>query len=453
MVNIAARIPAPGAARASPGAGPCVGSRMRQGVPVSDINALAKAATLAANEGRWNEAEQLWRSVLALDSRHPQALYSLGVHAFKRGQLTEALQALQAAHAVSPADPVVLLTLSVVLREQGDSVAELKAIDAALAADPYFLAGLLAKASHLERHGRPKAATAIYRNALKIAPQEAHWPAALRSQLLHARALVERIGTELAAFLADRIGTRESALTAFEAERWREAGAILSGRSQPYPSVCSQLHVPRLPAIPFYQRDAFDWVEALEARTDAITAELNAVMAQEQGEFKPYIAYQPGIPVNQWQELNHSRRWSSYFLWQNGQPVAEHLQHCPVTAQALRDVDMADIGGLCPNAMFSALAPHTRIPPHHGETNARVIVHLPLVVPEHCLYRVGFEQRRWKVGEVLIFDDSIEHEARNDSDELRVVLIFDVWNPLLSPGERDMVRALSAATREFQGQA
>ncbi len=80
-------------------------------------------------------------------------------------------------------------------------------------------------------------------------------------------------------------------------------------------------------------------------------------------------------------------------------------------------------------------------------------MHLPLVVPERCLYRVGFEQRRWKVGEVLIFDDSIEHEARNDSDEVRVVLILDVWNPLLSASERDMVTALSAALREFQGQA
>lgn len=417
---------------------------------MSDINALVEAATIAVNQGRWNEAEQLWKRVLALDPKHPQALFSLGVHAFKRGQLTEALQALQAAHTVAPHDPNVLLSISVVLREQGDSAGELSAIDAALTADPYFLAGLLAKANHLERHGRPKAATTVYRNALKVAPQEPHWPAALRSQLLHGRAQVERVGIELAAFLAERIGTRESALTPTEAQRWREAGAILSGRSQPYPSVGSQLQVPRLPAIPFFERDAFDWVEALEARTDAITAELTAAMAQDQGEFKPYIAYQPGTPVNQWQELNHSRRWSSYFLWHNGQPLTEHLQRCPETAQALAAIDMADIGGLCPNAMFSALAPHTRIPPHHGETNARVIVHLPLVVPEHCLYRVGFEERRWKVGEVLIFDDSIEHEARNDSDELRVVLIFDVWNPLLSPGERDMVKVISAATREFQ---
>jgi aspartyl/asparaginyl beta-hydroxylase (cupin superfamily) len=129
--------------------------------------------------------------------------------------------------------------------------------------------------------------------------------------------------------------------------------------------------------------------------------------------------------------------------------VVEHQQRCPRTTQALREVELADIDGLCPNAMFSALAPHTHIPPHHGETNARLVVHLPLVVPENCLYRVGFEQRRWNVGEVLIFDDSIEHEARNDSDELRVVLIFDVWNPLLSAAEREMVQVLSRATREF----
>ncbi|MES2858392.1 MAG: aspartyl/asparaginyl beta-hydroxylase domain-containing protein [Pseudomonadota bacterium] len=419
---------------------------------MSEINALVEAAILAANQGRWNDAEAFWTRVLALDPRHPQALYTLGVHAFKRGQLPEALHALQAAHAAAPQDPVVLLSIGVVLREQGDSAGELRAIDAALAADPYFLAGLLAKASCLERQGMPKAATAVYRNALKVAPEETRWPPALRSQLLHARSQVERMGIELAAFLADRIGTRASALTPTEAQRWREAGAILSGRSHPYPSVCSQLHVPRLPAIPFFEREAFDWVEALEARTEVITSEMAAAMAKDQGEFQPYIAYQPGVPVNQWQELNHSRRWSSYFLWRNGEPQPGHLQQCPETARALAEIDMADIGGLCPNAMFSALAPHTQIPPHHGETNARVIVHLPLVVPEHCLYRVGFEQRRWKVGEVLVFDDSIEHEARNDSDELRVVLIFDVWNPLLSPGEREMVRALSAATREFQRQ-
>ncbi|MFA6984866.1 MAG: aspartyl/asparaginyl beta-hydroxylase domain-containing protein [Arenimonas sp.] len=417
------------------------------------VNSLVQAAGAAANQGNWNQAELLWKKVLALDPKQPQALYSLGVHAFKRGQLTEALQTLQAAHLAAPADPVVLMSIGVVLREQGDSGGELRAIEACLAADPYFLPGLLAKAGYLERHGRPRAAIAIYRNALKVAPPEPHWPAALRSQLGHGRAQVERHGIELASFLAERMGTRLGALTPSEAERWREAGAILSGQAQPYPSVGSQLQVPRLPAIPFFDRRNFDWVEALEAQTDAITAEMHTVFSQDQGEFKPYIAYQPGTPVNQWRELNHSERWSTYFLWRNGQPVSEHLARCPQTAQALAEVGMTDISGLCPNSVFSALAPHTQIPPHHGETNARLIVHLPLVVPDNCTYRVGFERRRWKVGEVLIFDDSIEHEARNDSDELRVVLIFDVWNPLLSPAERDIVRLLSAATREFAVQS
>ena len=52
---------------------------------------------------------------------------------------------------------------------------------------------------------------------------------------------------------------------------------------------------------------------------------------------------------------------------------------------------------------------------------------------------------------MLVFDDTIEHEARNDSDEVRVVLIFDVWNPLLQPAEREFVKAMAAAAREFRG--
>ncbi len=138
-------------------------------------------------------------------------------------------------------------------------------------------------------------------------------------------------------------------------------------------------------------------------------------------------------------------------LWRSGAPVAPNLERCPETARLLAAVEMADIGGLCPNAMFSALAPGTRIPPHHGETNARLVAHLPLIVPDGCELRVGFETRRWNVGEVLVFDDTIEHEAHNDSDELRVVLIFDVWNPLLTPAERTLVQAVTAAAREFRG--
>jgi aspartate beta-hydroxylase len=62
---------------------------------------------------------------------------------------------------------------------------------------------------------------------------------------------------------------------------------------------------------------------------------------------------------------------------------------------------------------------------------------------------VGNETREWKLGQAWVFDDTIEHEAWNDADELRVILIFDVWNPYLEPGERERINALMAARNAF----
>jgi aspartyl/asparaginyl beta-hydroxylase (cupin superfamily) len=328
-------------------------------------------------------------------------------------------------------------------------VRELVAIERALAADPYFLVALLAKANFFERHGKPADAAFGYANALRVAPPEEYWPAPLAPSLAHAKEVVVRHARAFGDYLELALQLHMRQLTAGEKERWAEAQSIRAGLSKPYQVDCNQLHVPRLPAIPFYDRSYFPWAQEIESKTDVILAELKQVLATQQAELEPYIAYRPGDPVNQWKELNHSSRWSTYNLYKGGDAVGEHLERCPETAKALARVEMADIAGLCPNAMFSALAPHTQIPPHHGETNARLVVHLPLIVPENCTYRVGFERRKWEVGQLLFFDDTIEHEARNDSDELRVVLLFDVWNPLLSEAEREMTRAMTKATREF----
>ena len=55
------------------------------------------------------------------------------------------------------------------------------------------------------------------------------------------------------------------------------------------------------------------------------------------------------------------------------------------------------------------------------------------------------ETREWSLGEAWVFDDSIEHEAWNDADALRVILILDIWNPLLSEAERELITAMMAA--------
>jgi aspartyl/asparaginyl beta-hydroxylase (cupin superfamily) len=53
---------------------------------------------------------------------------------------------------------------------------------------------------------------------------------------------------------------------------------------------------------------------------------------------------------------------------------------------------------------------------------------------------VGGETRAWREGEAFAFDDTIEHEAWNDSDELRAILILDTWNPHLTEAERMLMR-------------
>src|SRR5690606_25040534 len=127
----------------------------------------------------------------------------------------------------------------------------------------------------------------------------------------------------------------------------------------------------------------------------------------------------------------------------------EACARCPRTAEILERLPMARQERYAPTAMFSALDPRTRIPPHTGSINTRSIVHLPLVLPGNCFFRVGNVTREWRMNEAWVFDDTIEHEAWNDSDELRVILIFDVWNPLLTEAERELVTAMLAARAEF----
>jgi aspartyl/asparaginyl beta-hydroxylase (cupin superfamily) len=144
--------------------------------------------------------------------------------------------------------------------------------------------------------------------------------------------------------------------------------------------------------------------------------------------------------------------WSAFYLWQAGAPVPENAARCPATMAALDDAPLCRIPARTPSVLFSLLRPGAHIPPHHGFTNARYICHLPLIVPEGCGMRVGGETRPWIEGQACVFDDSIEHEAWNrNADQLRVVLIFDIWRPELTEAERKMVGAVLEAVDSYAG--
>jgi aspartyl/asparaginyl beta-hydroxylase (cupin superfamily) len=168
-------------------------------------------------------------------------------------------------------------------------------------------------------------------------------------------------------------------------------------------------------------------------------------------DFAPYIAYPKGAPVNQWGELNHSRKWSSLWLWKDGARQDAVCERCPQTAALLESLPMCRQDGFAPTAVFSALQPHTHIPAHTGSSNVRLLTHLPLILPGPARFRVGNTVRDWKMGEAWVFDDTIDHEAWNDADQMRVILIFDIWNPYLTEAEQTLITAMMQAHRSFAG--
>lgn len=341
------------------------------------------------------------------------------------------------------------LNRAVALRLLGNFHASLAVLDEALDMKPYDFSALLAKGAMLEKINQPKAAVEVYRNALKIAPPRVHCPPAVATQMDYAARMVDQHARALGDFMRQRLSSLRADVGEAALDRFDEGLEIYAGLIQPPKQQPLLLNYPRLPIIPFYDRSLFPWLSTLEDATSVIQEELTALLETGFDDFAPYIAYPKGAPVNQWAELNHSSKWSSLFLWKDGQRQDAICERCPRTAALLESLPMADQDSFAPTAMFSALQPHTHIPAHTGSSNVRLLAHLPIILPGPARFRVGNTVKAWEMGKAWVFDDTIEHEAWNDANGLRVILIFDVWNPYLDDKEKVLITEMMKAQREF----
>jgi aspartyl/asparaginyl beta-hydroxylase (cupin superfamily) len=410
---------------------------------------LIGAAQEAMRVGRTADAARLWEQVLTAAPNHPRALFHLGQHALMHKDYVRARERLEQAARVVPDDPAIPLNLSFLHRATGDTEAEANALTASLSIDPYFYPALLAKAMLLERSGNKRQAARVYKDVLSIAPPDEQAPADMRGALRRAREAVEHNAAELEGWLRSRLEPAASRHTGENLARFLECTDVALGRKRVYTQQPVMLHYPRLPAIQFYDRAEFSWLEQLEAASDTIREELEVILREDSAEMRPYVLHPDGAPLNQWAELNRSLRWSVFFLWEHGERIESHCMRCPRTAAVLESLPLMNLKGFAPNMLFSVLAPRTRIPPHCGDTNVRLVGHLPLIIPPHCRFRVGNETREWRYKEAWIFDDTIEHEAWNDSDEVRVILIFDAWNPYVTMTERELTTALLSGLTDY----
>ena len=415
------------------------------------VPAMAQQARELARAGRINDASNLWQRVLAVDPNHTEALLAMATQALARRDSAGALQILQHAAATAPRDPMVQLYTALALKDLDRPEEEMAAITRALAIDPYFYPALLHKAMLLERLGSRRQAARVFKDVLKIMPPPEQAGPGFVKAAEHAKAAIEENRRSLERHLEGVLSDLRKRHSAARLDRFEETLAVMTGAKKRYSPDPVMLHFAQLPPLQFYPNDLFPWIPELEAATEDIRRECEAVLAGQRDVFSPYIQRPPGAPVNQWGELNHSQRWSTWFLWKNGEKVEANCEQCPRTTEVVSSLPLAYSRNLSPNVLFSALDARTVIPAHCGDTNVRLVVHLPLILPPNCTFRVGNDTRAWEYGKAWVFDDSVEHEARNDSDQLRVQLMFDVWNPYLTDAERELVNGLLGGLQEYYG--
>jgi aspartyl/asparaginyl beta-hydroxylase (cupin superfamily) len=370
----------------------------------------------------------------------------VGVLALQRGDPRAARGQFETALRGNPRDAQAWLYLAHSCQISGDLPAAEAAADRLLALERGNLYALLIRGEIRLAAGDERAASSYLTSALQSAMAVQDIPPDLRARLRSADDAVVAIQAKFRAHL-DRQLADAAVDPAEQPGRFREALDILSGTATVQLQQPTSFFYPGLPHTSFFSTEGLDWVAALESAAPAMRAEVEAVLAQDHG-FEPYIVAEPNRP-NRDHALRDDIRWSALHLWQNGAIVPANAARCPRTMDLLAAAPMPAIAGRSPMALFSQLRPRTHIPPHHGMLNTRLICHIPLIVPDGCRLRVGNETRAVRPGEAMLFDDSIEHEAWNDSDDVRVVLLFEVWRPELTPQERAGLTALFEAPGSY----
>ena len=314
---------------------------------------------------------------------------------------------------------------------------------------PDSLGALLDRGEELAAGGDARGAVTFYQSALAAADGQQEADEATFERLRAANAFVQSHMLRFTSALDDRF---KAAVTSDPVEQLRlhHARDILSGEREIHAQQPSAFYYPYLAQRQFFERSEFAWVDALEARTPAIRAELVRLLDSD-ADFQPYVEDEPNRPKRDFHALNNDPKWSALYLWRDGKRVAVNANRCPETMAALDQIPLTHIGRRTPAALFSRLEPGAHIPPHHGMLNCRLICHLPLIVPDGCWLRVGNETRLWEEGKLLIFDDSIVHEAMNPSAELRIILLFDIWRPELGPAEQASISSIFEAIDDFRG--
>jgi aspartyl/asparaginyl beta-hydroxylase (cupin superfamily) len=385
-------------------------------------------------KGRSGLPRILRRTVISkLGQNYPLILHA--DQAMARGDARQAESILELA-AQRGRDASTLLRLATVRRTLGDLEGALKCAAAAVELEPRNFLMCLLLGSLREATGAIHAAERAYRAACANAPVDLSFQPAMAKQLEHAKRRVragELWRERLLEWRPDR-----RALSAEGDRRMRGFRANLLESLDSGPLTRPTYMIPGIKSKRYFDASEFPGVAELERATDIVRDEFLTLAEGKRDQLSNRLTGLHGAE----EASGRTGNWSMIPLIRNGRPVEEFASRCPRTMELAGALEMPKLSWISPSLYFSVLEPNSKIPPHTGITNARLIAHFPLIVPDNCGFRVGNETRQWQVGKAMVFDDMTTHEAWNDSDRIRVVLIADLWRPEFSAGERLAVREL-----------
>jgi aspartate beta-hydroxylase len=405
------------------------------------------------HQGRLPEAEALVHKTLEQRPEDAEALIVLGMIGLRTSKLDEAQQALERATRVSPRHALARHYLARVYDAQGNLDAAVQMHQSAVAVEPTQHVARLHYGVALERAGFRDKAAFQYARALADAQAQGRWenpsttPPLLRplveNAVLTVRAFRWQTFNTLLAPLREKFGAGElrrveQALRFYLHE---EVPHYLDQRQRP-----TFFYFPELPPSPYFDRKLFPWIPRFEAETSIIREELMNLLPSVAKSERVF-----GSVELERQNLRGSEpSWNGYYFYRHGVRREDNCSACPRTAAALDSVPLSRVREHGPEVLFSVFTAGTHLLPHRGVTNTRIVAHLPLVVPKDCALNVGGEVHEWKEGQIVVFDDTYEHEAWNRSEHIRVVLIFDLWNPFLTEVERLAVADLIASMGDYR---
>ena len=415
------------------------------------------AAREYVQRGEPLRAEGQFERLLETQPRDLEALQFLADRHHQRGNFEQALNLLARAADADPDAANVELQRGAVELSMENFRAAVVSLGRGLRKAPNAFVARLQLGIALEQLGEHDSALRTYFRALNSAQQQGRWLSdattapVLRGPVQYATNYVQQGRSRLFRAAVDPLRERYGAEALARVE---ESLAIYLGlREAEIPDPRQRptfFYFKGIPSQTYYPRNRFAWVDEVEEATHAVRGELDALLRQNL-ELEAFLGSRDRAATANLLQGFRGREpvWDAYFFYRHGKRHDENCARCPATAGLLDTLPLVKVRDHAPETLFSVLKPGTHILPHRGVTNTRLVTHLPLIIPADCALRVGGETHVWQAGRCVTFDDTFEHEAWNRSDETRVVLILDSWNPDLSEVERVAVTDLVETIGDF----